>query len=184
MLPEGRFSVIYADPPWGYDNKSPSASARPHGFSAGAEYYYDTMSIEAIKSLPVKDASARNAVCFLWAVVPMLPDAIGVLGAWGYKYKTMLTWHKHGTSGMGYWFRGFTEHLLLGVRGDVKAFRSMKPNVVYARVGAHSAKPPEFYSMIEAVTHGPRLELFARSGRPGWTAWGNEMPQVGKNDAR
>jgi N6-adenosine-specific RNA methylase IME4 len=168
------YSVIYADPPWRYKSTSPTASTRPHGFSAGACYYYSTLSLADIQALPVSQCAARDAACFMWATVPLLPEALDTLRAWGFPYKTTITWHKLNSKGMGYWFRGYTEFLLVGIRGKLKAFHSLQPNIVATKVGAHSAKPPIFARMIEDVVPGSKLELFARTCRPGWASWGEE----------
>jgi N6-adenosine-specific RNA methylase IME4 len=76
---------------------------------------------------------------------------------------------------MGYWLRGYTEHLLIGIRGNVPAFRNQHPNIIYAERGRHSAKPDASYALIETLSQEPRLELFARRKRPGWHTWGNEV---------
>lgn len=173
------FSCVLADPPWSYGCKAPTESPRPHldrGEQHGsADHYYPTMGLGEIKALPVREISANDSVCFMWATVPLLPSAFEVMDAWGFKYKTMLTWHKINSKGMGYWFRGYTEHLLLGVRGNVKAFRSLQHNLVESKVGRHSEKPERFHEIIESVTTGPRIELFARRKRAGWCVWGNEI---------
>lgn len=127
-----RYSVIYADPAWSYDFKEPTASkggAKGSGYSAGVDYYYGTMTIEQIMKLPVADICEKDAVLFLWTTNPLLPEALETMKQWGFKYKTMITWHKERCKGMGYWFRGHTEHILVGVKGKVKAFRSLEHNI-------------------------------------------------------
>jgi len=175
-----RFGVILADPPWAYDCTSPTAANYEtlDGDSnpAGISHYYDTMTAEQIAAMPVREIAEENSVLFLWATNPLMPEAFAVLKAWGYKYKTLLTWEKENGKGMGYWFRGVTEHCLLGVRGDVKAFRSPIKNLIRNKVGRHSAKPEQMHEIIESVTQGmERVELFARLHRPRWTAWGNQV---------
>jgi N6-adenosine-specific RNA methylase IME4 len=133
------------------------------------------MKLPAIKAMPVAELSAEASVLFLWGTTPMLPEAFDVMKAWGWKYKTMVTWHKTNRDCMGYWFRVCTEHLLVGVRGDVKAFRSMERTLLETPRGKHSQKPDAAYRLIESVMPEPRLELFARSKRPGWHSWGNEV---------
>lgn len=173
------FQCVLADPPWSYSATNPPIRSDQvegrKGVYQSIGYYYGTMTTDQIKALPVADVVAKDAVLFLWATVPLMPDAFAVMEAWGFEYKTMLTWYKTNCKGMGYWFRGYTEHLLLGVRGDVKAFRSLQRNVVECKVGKHSSKPEQFYELIEGVTTGPRLEMFARRARPGWTAFGNQV---------
>jgi len=183
-----KYSVIYADPAWSYDFKDPTASkggAKGSGYSAGVNYYYGTMTIEEILRLPVKDICEKNAVCFLWATNPLLPEALATMKAWGFKYKTCITWHKERCKGMGYWFRGHTEHLLLGTKGTVKAFRSLEHNIKKLPVEKHSKKPNEFRKMIEVVTEGmTRIELFARQRCDGWDAWGNETDKFEDNKTK
>ena len=172
------FDCILADPPWSYQCTDPTCSpgGKETGFSGGIGTYYETMPIDQIMDLPVKEIAAKDSVCFMWATVPLMPEAFRVMEAWGYKYKTMLTWEKENGKGMGYWFRGVTEHVLFGVRGNVKAFRSPVKNLLRNKVGRHSAKPQQFHEIIESVTPGmDRVELFGRYARPNWTTWGNEV---------
>lgn len=175
-----RFGCLLADPPWDYGCTSPTAANYEtlNGDSnpAGISHYYETMPVEEICAMPVREISEENSVLFLWATNPLMPEAFAVMKAWGYKYKTLLTWEKENGKGMGYWFRGVTEHCLVGVRGDVKAFRSPIKNLIRNKVGRHSAKPEQMHEIIESVTQGmERVELFARLHRPGWTAWGNQV---------
>lgn len=168
------YNVIYADPPWSYKNKNTGGSMK-----SGATAKYPCMTTEEIKTLPIKSIASRDSCLFLWATVPMLPDAMQVMEAWGYKYKTMLTWRKIMSLGMGYWYRGQCEHLLFGVKGKVKAFRYQHANFIQSKAGKHSEKPEEFRALIEASTgklpDRRMVELFARSKHDGWDAWGNEV---------
>jgi N6-adenosine-specific RNA methylase IME4 len=168
------YDIIYADPPWAYRNKKTGGS-----MISGAESKYLTMSVDEICTMPIKDIASKNSVLFLWATVPLMPEAFQVMQAWGYKYKTMITWRKIMSLGMGYWFRGQCEHLLLGVRGQVKAFRLQEPNFIQAKVLNHSQKPDEFRQLIERATaqmpSQNRIELFARNRSDGWDAFGNEV---------
>ena len=177
-----KYEVIYADPPWSYKNKSPTSAKRPSLYRSGqshvaASYHYSDLSLKEICDLPVLNICAKNAVLFIWVTTPILPDVFDVLKAWGFKYKTTITWGKIRSPAPGYWFRGVTEHLILAVRGRVKAFRSMQKNLVQLKAGAHSAKPDEFRYIIEEAASGmsPRLELFARKTFAGWDSWGNEI---------
>ena len=165
-----KYQIIYADPPWSYRNKKTGGSMK-----SGADAKYPTLAIDDICDLPISDISDSNSVLFLWATVPLLPEAFKVMEAWGFKYKTMLTWRKIMSLGMGFWFRGQTEHLLLGVKGKVKAFRIQKANFVQSKAGRHSLKPQEFRDLIELVELSPRIELFARQKTEGWDIWGNEV---------
>lgn len=170
-----KYNILYADPGWKYDNQKTGGSHK-----SGAAQKYTVMSVGDICRLPVLDIAEKNSVLFLWATVPMLPEAIDVMRVWGFQYKTKITWHKTGRLGLGYWFRGEIEELLFGVRGKVKAFRSSLPNFIETRVLSHSEKPEEFRRLIETATartieNPRRIELFARKRVPGWDAWGNEI---------
>lgn len=165
-----KYRLIYADPPWSYRNKKTGGSMK-----SGSIAKYPTMSLQEICELPISDISAAESVLFLWATVPLLPEAFQVMERWGFKYKTMLTWRKIMSLGMGFWFRGQTEHLLLGVKGKVKAFRIQKANFIQCKAGKHSQKPDEFRELIELTGLQPRIELFARQKVDGWDVWGNEV---------
>ena len=170
-----RYMTILADPPWEYGAKQPTERPRPcvlrGEHPASVTHYYKTMKLDAIKALPIASLAAADSVLFLWATVPLLPQSFEVMRAWGWKYKTMLTWHKTNRDCMGYWFRVCTEHLLVGVRGEVKAFKSMQRTLFESPRSKHSKKPEASYSIIELVTPEPRLELFAREKRAGWHSW-------------
>ena len=163
----GPFSVIYADPPWRYDfSKSKSRDV---------ENQYPTMTTEDLCALPIP--AADDAVLYLWATAPKLEEALRVLKAWGFRYKTHAVWDKE-IIGMGYWFRGQHELLLVGTRGNVKApAQELRvSSVIRERRTVHSRKPERVQDMIERwFPDGPRIELFARRARPGWTVWGNEV---------
>jgi len=166
-IPDGPFDVIYADPPWEYDNGGPDG---------GVDHHYGTMSVDEIKALDVP--AADDAVLYLWSTVTHVPEALDVLNAWGFEYKTQAVWDKQ-AFGVGYWFRGQHELLYVGTRGDVS------PPPKDARRGSmfreqrtdHSAKPDAVRRHIEkAWPDADKLELFARDNRSGWSEWGNEVP--------
>jgi site-specific DNA-methyltransferase (adenine-specific) len=165
-----KYGCILADPAWQYDNKKTGGS-----LVSGAASKYPTMPLEQIKALPVKEITSKQCVLFLWVTVPLLPEGLEVLNAWGFNYKTMITWRKSHFKGLGYWYRGVTEHLLVGVKGDVKAFNSQKNNHIGIAPTVHSRKPHIFRQLIEqSCLLGPRIELFARVKVPGWDVWGND----------
>jgi len=180
-FPKKKYNVIYIDPPWSYKFKKPTASkggSRGNGYSSGVDYYYKTIEINNIELLPIGDLATKDAVCFMWAVNPMLPEAYKIMRSWGFSYKTTITWHKLQCKGMGYWFRGHTEFLIVGVLGKVRAFRSLHHNIVSAPVEKHSRKPEIFRGLIESVTVGmSKIELFARKSSNGWDVWGDEIDQ-------
>lgn len=180
---EKRYQVIYADPPWSYSNQNPPCKVEKQPETCAVAYYYPTMKLEDIKGLPVADLCEKDSVLFLWATTPAIQEAFEVMKAWGFTYKTMITWEKTNNDCMGYWFRVCTEHLLVGVKGKVKSFRNMSRTCYHEKRGKHSAKPDYFRKLIESVHQGPYLEMFARegsvdlfeSGRPHWDVWGNEV---------
>lgn len=164
------YQVIYADPPWQYSNKKTGGT-----MISGAEAKYPTMTTQDICEMKIP--AAKDSVLFLWATVPLLPEAFKVMDAWGFEYKTMFTWRKIMSMGLGFWWRGQCEHLLFGVKGKIKAFRMQECNFIQTKAGKHSAKPLEFRQLIERATeHLPnKLELFAREHHPEWAAFGNQI---------
>lgn len=168
------FNILYVDPPWSYRNKKTGGS-----HTSGAVQQYPVLTTEELAELPVQKILQKDAVCFLWATIPMLPDGLQVLSSWGFKYKTSILWHKTGRLGTGYWFRGEAELLLFGTRGKVPAFRSSLRNVVSHPVLKHSEKPEVFRELIETATskmpERKRVELFARKETPNWRSIGNEI---------
>lgn len=170
-----KYKTIVADPPWRYKSTNPVCLPEKQPLTCSVEYYYPTMSIAEIKDLKVSEVADQNSVLFLWATSPMLPEAFDVMKSWGWKYKTIITWHKTNKDCMGYWFRVCTEHILVGTRGKVKSFRSMQRNLIESPRGKHSEKPEFAYQLIEQVSPGPYLEMFARHPRQGWSVWGDEV---------
>jgi N6-adenosine-specific RNA methylase IME4 len=166
-LPDGRFQVLYADPPWQFGNPD-----GPHA----PEQHYPTMPLDKIRALRVP--AADDTVLCLWAVTSLLPEALEVIHAWGFTYKTGAFWVK-GSIGPGVWFRNEYEQLLLATRGNwpPPEPEDRVSSVIRAPRRAHSQKPDEVYDLIERMyPHATKLELFARGKpRPGWAAWGNEV---------
>lgn len=172
-LPEKRFGVIYADPEWRFETYS-----RETGMDRAADNHYPTSETDKIAARPVQNIAADDCVLFLWATVPMLPDALRVMEAWGFKYKSHAAWIKD-KAGTGYWFRNQHELLLVGTKGNVPAPApgTQFPSVNAAPLGTHSEKPVSFYEMIEKYFPNlPKIELNARQARPGWERWGYEAP--------
>lgn len=168
-----RYDLLYADPPWRY-SFSPTASRR-------IENHYPTMTQVDIEALGPLLPVADDAVLFLWGTAPKLPEALAVVAAWGFRYVTNATWDK-GRDGMGHWFRGRHEHLLVGVRGHISppAVEHRVSSIFREVRGRHSAKPACVRAWIErAFPEAGRLELFARPpAPPGWAVWGNEVASV------
>ena len=164
----GRFPVIYADPPWRYEHVKTESRA--------IENQYPTMDLDAICGLPVGDIATDDAVLFLWATSPKLAEAMRVIDAWGFTYRTCMAWVKH-QIGMGYYARQRHELLLIAARGSlpVPVPANRPDSVIEAPLGEHSSKPSVFAELIERMyPEHKRIELFCRSSRPGWSAWGNQ----------
>ena len=162
-----KFKTCYADPPWDIQQKG----------ARGASRHYDLMTIDRIKAMPIADLMDDNSTLLLWTTSAALPDALDVMRAWGFEYKTNAVWDKY-YMGLGNYFRGSHEILLHGVRGKAPfKFRGQRSTLLFPRQ-AHSQKPEEMIPLIERVLDGPYLELFALQ-RPNshadWSVWGNEI---------
>jgi N6-adenosine-specific RNA methylase IME4 len=184
------FSVVLADPPWQYQLGGMELEKE-------VENHYPCMPLEKIKDLGSELGKhlTKDAVLFLWATVPLISEALEVMKAWGFEYRTAFAWVKAriadnatpGTfaldgPGLGLWVRGGHEHLLIGVRGNfpTPSPDSRVSSVILAHRRKHSQKPDEVYDIIEKMApEVQKLELFARNQHPGWTSWGN---QVGRSD--
>jgi len=174
-LPEDKFNVILADPPWQYDFSLDSKD--------DIEVHYPTLTVDEIGNIEdkngrqVKDVAAEQTVLFLWATAPKIREALEVMDSWGFEYKTNAVWDKEWI-GMGYWFRGRHELLLVGTKGSMSppGTDARYDSVIRDKRGEHSVKPEKVYEIIEFMyPEAQRLELFARKEREGWTSWGNEV---------
>jgi N6-adenosine-specific RNA methylase IME4 len=166
------YGVIYADPPWRFEPYS-----RETGMDRAADNHYPTMTTDDIAAMKIP--AADDCVLFLWATAPMAPDALRVMAAWGFTYKSQAVWVKD-RPGTGYWFRNQHEVLMVGTRGNIPAPAPGERfgSVIAAPVGRHSAKPFRFAEIIEELfPNAALLELFAREGRAGWDSWGLEAPE-------
>lgn len=181
-LPEvvGGFSTVLADPPWRFSNRTGKVAPEHRRLDR-----YSTMSLDAIKALPVSDAAAKNAHLYLWVPNALLPEGMDVLKAWGFRYVSNIIWAKRRIDGgpdgrgVGFYFRNVTEILLFGVKGSMRTLPPGRSqvNMIETRKREHSRKPDEQYALIEACSPGPYLELFARHPHPGWTFWGDESAE-------
>jgi N6-adenosine-specific RNA methylase IME4 len=158
------YKTILADPPWDIDQKG----------SYGAIMHYSLMTLDRIKAMPVADFAGQDAHCWLWVTNGTLRHGYDVLEAWGFKCKSVFSWIKP-RLGLGTYLRNATEHVLLGTRGKAPVLYKAQPNWGFFPVQDHSHKPEELYAIIERVSPGPYLELFARRHQPGWDAWGDEI---------
>lgn len=177
-----RYSVIYADPPWRFNNYSAKGEGR------NAVAHYPCMAFRDLFALPIGAAARDDCVLFLWATDPLLPQALELISAWGFAYKTVgFYWAKLNKSaspasfgpgdfftGLGYWSRANVEQCLLATRGRPRRLAKDVKRLVVAPRREHSRKPEEVYERIERLTAGPYLELFARESRPGWDSWGHQ----------
>jgi len=162
---DGAYEVIYLDPPWRYEHAEPTRKVENH---------YPTMSLDELKALEVP--AADDSVMLMWATSPMLAQAMSLLDAWGFDYRTSMVWVKD-KIGMGYYARQRHELLLIARRGNAPVPEpSARPDsVIEAPREQHSAKPEKVYDLIDAMwPHASKVELFARNQRPGWASWGNQ----------
>jgi N6-adenosine-specific RNA methylase IME4 len=197
-LPRNHFGAILADPPWRFKTWNKATAVKARGTKPGqhlgqtyvsASVHYKTMALEDILAMPVSELAASDSALFLWASWPMMPEAMQVIEAWGFEYKTCaFDWIKAHTAqidmfrddadalmGMGYWTRANSEPCLLATRGKTKRKHAdVRMGIIEPR-RQHSRKPDCVHGRIERLVAGPYLELFARAERPGWTTWGNEV---------
>jgi N6-adenosine-specific RNA methylase IME4 len=169
-LPAGRYNLILADPPWRYDFSNTTGRS--------VEQHYHTMDLDSICAMKVRDLAADSAILFLWATMPKLPEALRVIEAWGFEYKSGAIWRKSGM-GMGYYFRVDHELLLVATIGEpgVPLPENRVSSVIDAQKLGHSTKPEVFRELLERMyPAAKRIELFCRSTRQGWDAWGDEVP--------
>lgn len=185
-----KYSVIYADPPWktkagralsGYKMENGKQLFIPVS-NKSREPAYPSLSVKEIADLNIKDLAADDAHLYMWVTNQYLLKAEQVINAWGFNYSTTLVWAKKAMGGgLGGTFRITTEFLIFATKGKLKA----KKNVVgtwfeqkrqYVNgFPCHSKKPEFFYELIESVSPGNYLELFARNERKGWDVFGNEV---------
>lgn len=190
--PRTKYSVIYADPPWSFVTYSDKGKGR------SAEAHYNCLTLSELCGIPVAEWAVDDSVLFLWTTDPLLPQALKLISAWGFTYKTVgFYWAKLNKSapknrfaernfftGLGYWTRANVEQCLLATRGNPKRVARDVRRLVIAPRREHSRKPDEVYDRIERLIEGPYLELFARSSHPGWDCWGNEAGLFDKGPVR
>lgn len=168
-LPNDKFDLVYADPPWMYGN------SMPEYFTEQANHY-PLMSLEEICKMPIKDITSQNAVLFLWVTSPILEESFEVIKSWGFKYKTSFIWDKI-KHNMGHYSSVRHEILLLCIKGsyplhNVKLYDSVQS----IERTKHSKKPEFYYEMIEDIyCNAKKIELFSRKTREGWYAYGNQI---------
>jgi N6-adenosine-specific RNA methylase IME4 len=193
-LPRAHYAALLCDPPWRFrtwDKRTAIPQTRSSGCHSETPpaIHYETMSTAEIMALPVEELAGEDCSLFLWISWPMLQDALDVMRAWRFTFKTCgFCWIKaHAgqldllrddvldTMGTGYWTRANSEVCLLATRGKPKRLHADVRQAIIEPRREHSRKPDCVYQRIERLVAGPYLELFARARRPGWDAWGNEV---------
>lgn len=178
------FDFIMADPPWCFDTWSDAGKRQK-----SPEVHYGTMSIDAIKELPVGHLAAPDCVLWLWGTHPMIDQQIAVARRWGFRFVTTGVWVKRTVGGKlafgtGYWLRSASEPFIIATNGAPSRGRSVR-SVIEGPIREHSRKPDEAYE--EAVRLAPdarsRADLFSRQSRPGWTGWGFEAGKFDEVEA-
>lgn len=169
-----KFNILYADPPWKYERNKVQGAAENH---------YPTMSIEQLCALDVEKITDENCALFLWSTFPFLPEALRLIKAWGFTYKTTaFVWLKQNRKnrdwffGLGFWTRGNAEICLLATKGKPKRKSAKVSQLIIAPIDKHSKKPDIVREkIVELMGDLPRIELFARQTTPGWEVFGNEV---------
>lgn len=173
------FGTILADPPWRFTNRTGKMAPEHRRLSR-----YSTMELDEIMDLPVVQCALPQSHLYLWVPNALVLEGLEVMRRWGFAYKTNLVWYKTRKDGgpdgrgVGFYFRNVAELVLFGVRGGLRTRQAgrRQTNIIVKAKREHSRKPDELYSIVEACSPGPYLELFARARRPGWTSWGDEVP--------
>lgn len=181
---EGTYSTILIDPPWRFDNRTGKMAPEHRRLKR-----YATMSMEEIAGLPVGKVARNPSHLYLWCPNALLPYGLKIMEAWGFTYKTNIVWYKVRKDGgpdgrgVGFYFRNVTELLLFGIRGRMRTLPPgrRQTNIVISRKEEHSRKPGKVYSIIEACSPGPFVELFARERVSGWQAWGDQVDTYADN---
>jgi N6-adenosine-specific RNA methylase IME4 len=181
-FPDKKYHIIYADPAWTFKVYSDKGKGR------NAENHYSVSSLEDMKKLPVQNIAREDSILFMWATYPNLLEAVELIKAWGFEYKTVaFTWIKKNKKsdgfflGLGYWTRANPEICLLATRGKPKRVSKGVRNLLISRIRRHSQKPDETRERIVSLMGDlSRIELFARDSVEGWDVWGNEVPQPKK----
>ena len=169
-LPEGKYKVIYADPPW------PVGSIVMDKWESPIDDKYPTMSIDDIKKLPIVELSAEDCSLFIWTTHSFLPDCLTIINEWGFKYFCLITWNK-GSGWTQFGFHKMTEFLLFAYKGkmNIDQYGKAIPTLISENKTYHSKKPDSIRELIKSKTPEGRLELFARDEYKGWESWGNQI---------
>jgi len=163
-----KYRTILADPPWQINQRGKNSNR-------SAEHHYDLMPLERIKAIPVADLCENSVHLYLWCPNGLIPEALEVIRAWGFIFRSPIYWIKP-RLGLGNYIRNASETLLFATRGKAPVKFHAQPNWFFAAQQEHSHKPEEQFAIIERLSDGPYLELFARRRQSGWDCWGNEVP--------
>lgn len=174
--PLKKYKIIYADPPWTFKTYSEKGNGR------SAEKHYKITALDELKKIRIYDIADNDCILLMWATYPNLKDALELISAWGFKYKTVaFTWVKKNKRndkyfmGLGYWTRSNPELCLLATKGKPKRCSKSVRNLIVEKIGRHSEKPDNVRTrIIELCGDLPRIELFAREQAEGWDVFGNE----------
>jgi len=178
QLPDKKYNIIYADPPWTFKTYSEKGKEKK-----SAENHYDCMNIQDIYNLPVQDLADDNCILFLWVTYPLLKEGLQTIEEWGFTYKTCgFSWVKKNKKadsffwGLGYWTRANNEICLLATKGKPTRVSKSVHQIIYEPIDKHSKKPLVVRDkIVELCSDLPRIELFARQTAEGWDSWGNEV---------
>ena len=182
-LPDKKYNIIYADPPWHYGSKSAINNTSGKTIKP-LEDHYNTMTLNELKELPIKELTKEDAACFMWVTDSHIDEALEILKSWGFKYKTIaFNWFKTTSKGnycknVAPWTMKSSEICLLGIKGKMTKYKQVNniESLVIAERTKHSRKPKEVRDRIELLFGDtPRIELFAREKTEGWDSWGNEI---------
>jgi len=183
-LPNKKYNIIYADPPWRYGGGK-GKNSKKWGNSLSS---YPCLKLKDLKAIPIRKLADDNCAIFMWVTLPMLKEGLELMSTWGFKYKTTaFVWNKTYKNGkpycgMGYWTRSGSELCLLGFIGSLERKNNNVYQVVSAPVTRHSEKPNEIHGcIIELMGDLPRIEVFARQKYDGWDSWGNELSDTIQN---
>jgi N6-adenosine-specific RNA methylase IME4 len=173
-----QYGTILIDPPWRFTNSTGKVASEHRRL-----HRYDTMSFEEIAALPVGGIALPKSHLYLWCPNALLAEALTIMKAWGFTYKTNIVWYKVRKDGgpdgrgVGFYFRNVTELLLFGIKGKIRTLAPGRSqvNIMVSRKEEHSKKPDQVYDLIKNCSPGPHCELFSRQRVRGWTQWGDQV---------
>lgn len=170
-LPDAKYRIVYADPPWSYNDKCDGGAVQ----AGGCEKHYPSMTIPELCQMPIHSICENDAVLFLWVTSPLLLECLPIISAWGFTYKASFVWDKV-KHNMGHYNSVRHEFLLICTRGSCTPdVNKLHDSVQSIERTTHSTKPERFREIIEEIyPYGKRLELFARKQTDGWEAYGNQ----------